>query len=612
VSWDFRGVWQGSTIGRSANLLSKSDKRKILFVALGQICLGGLDLLAVLMIGALGAHAVGGEQSSSPGGAVNSILLMLRASDESFQTQIVILSTCAALLLTGRTLLSIIFTRRMLFFLSRRGALISLNLTSRLLAQPLLKIQSRSTQDTLFSLTRGVETITLGILATSVNVLADVSLLLVMSIGLFIVEPTVAFWTFLVFSFVGFALYRLMHSRAHTLGFKNAQLNIQSNEKIVEVFSSYRESVVRNRRNFYAREIGRLRLELANTMAEINFMPYISKYVIETTVILGALLISSITFVLRDATQGVGILSIFLAAGLRIAPAVLRVQQSAVQIRGGIGMAGSTLDLIDEIRNVSPVEMSGDDVDLMHKGFSPVIRIYSATLTYPGNIKPAIHDINLEVPEGSLIAFVGPSGAGKSTIVDVLLGILTPDSGSVNISGLPPLEAISKWPGAVSYVPQDVLISNGTIRENVALGYPLEVATDDLVKDALRIAHLDEFVAELPQGLDTAVGERGTKLSGGQRQRLGIARAMFTKPSLLVLDEATSALDGETEAVIAAAIHSLRGSTTVVMIAHRLSTIRSADTVVYLSEGKVVRTGRFEEIRKEVPDFDRQANLMGL
>jgi len=609
---DFRGAWQESTLGRSANLLSKSDKRKVLLVALGQICLGGLDLLAVLMIGALGAHAVGGEQSNSPGKAVYSILLMLRISNESFQAQIVILSTCAALLLTGRTLLSIIFTRRMLFFLSRRGALISLNLTSRLLAQPLLRIQSRSTQDTLFSLTRGVETITLGILATSVNVLADISLLLVMSIGLFLVEPTVAFWTFLVFSIVGFSLYRLMHSRAHTLGFKNAQLNIQSNEKIVEVFSSYRESVVRNRRNFYAREIGRLRLELANTMAEINFMPYISKYVIETTVILGALLISSITFVLRDATQGVGILSIFLAAGLRIAPAVLRVQQSAVQIRGGIGMAGPTLDLIDEIRHVSPVEVSGDHVDLLHKGFSPNIRILNATLTYPGNSNPAILDITLNVVEGSLIAFVGPSGAGKSTIVDVLLGIIPPDYGSVTISGVSPLEAISKWPGAISYVPQDVLISNGTIRENVALGYPLEVATDDLVTKALTIAHLDEFVTQLPQGLDTHVGERGTKLSGGQRQRLGIARAMFTKPSLLVLDEATSSLDGETEAAIAAAIHALRGSTTVVMIAHRLSTIRSADTVVYLAEGRIIRTGKFEEIRKEVPDFDRQANLMGL
>jgi ABC-type multidrug transport system fused ATPase/permease subunit len=177
---------------------------------------------------------------------------------------------------------------------------------------------------------------------------------------------------------------------------------------------------------------------------------------------------------------------------------------------------------------------------------------------------------------------------------------------------LPPLAAISRWPGAVSYVPQDVVICAGTIRENVAMGYPLESATDELVMSALKVSHLDTFVASLPDGVDTQVGERGTKLSGGQRQRLGIARAMFTRPHLLVLDEATSSLDGETEASISEAIHTLRGSTTVVMIAHRLSTVRDADIVVYLTDGAVVATGTFEKVRNAVPNFDHQAKLMGL
>jgi ABC-type multidrug transport system fused ATPase/permease subunit len=177
---------------------------------------------------------------------------------------------------------------------------------------------------------------------------------------------------------------------------------------------------------------------------------------------------------------------------------------------------------------------------------------------------------------------------------------------------MPPLQAIAKWPGAISYVPQDIVISSGTIRENVALGYPSEAATDELVMNALRIAHLDKFVEGSTQGLDTQVGERGAKISGGQRQRLGIARAMFTQPLLLVLDEATSSLDAETEASISEAIQALRGSTTVVMIAHRLSTVRNADTVVYLCEGKVKAIGTFDEIRKLIPNFDRQANLMGL
>ncbi len=601
-----------STIGRSARVLSRSDQRKILIVAVLQICMGVLDLVGVLAIGLLGALAVTGLESHKPGSRVNSALNLLHISRASFQTQVAVLGASAVILLVGRTLLSIFFTRRILFFLSRRGAGISANLISRLLSQSLLTVQSRTTQETLYSVTRGVEYITLQVLAVAVVLASDISLLLIMGIGLLIVDPITAVGTFLVFGAIGFSLYRLMHVRAGNLGVKSSELNIRSNEKIVEVFSSYRESVVRNRRDYYAREIGKLRFDLADTSAEISFMPYISKYVIETSVILGALLIGLAQFIFQDATHAVATLAIFLAAGTRIAPAVLRVQQGSIQIRGSLGMASPTLDLIEALGNSPLVENVDDTVDVFHEGFVSEIQVENATLTYPNKLTPAISDISMNIPSGASVAFVGPSGAGKTTIIDVLLGVLNPDQGRVLISGLPPLAAVAKWPGAVSYVPQDVVIAAGTIRENVALGYPPEVATDDLVLSALKVAHLDRFVRDLPQGVDTEVGERGAKISGGQRQRLGIARAMFTRPHLLVLDEATSSLDGETEASISEAIHALRGSTTVVMIAHRLSTVRNADIVVYLSEGKVMATGTFDEVRKAVPDFDRQAKLMGL
>ena len=146
----------------------------------------------------------------------------------------------------------------------------------------------------------------------------------------------------------------------------------------------------------------------------------------------------------------------------------------------------------------------------------------------------------------------------------------------------------------------------------MALGYPREIATDELVVNALKVAGLNDFVQSLEKGIETVVGERGTKISGGQRQRLGIARAMFTKPALLVLDEATSSLDGETELQVSDAIRNLRGSTTVILIAHRLSTVRDADKVVYMAEGKIIASGSFDEVRAQVPDFDRQAVLMGL
>ena len=593
-------------------VLSRADQKKLAAVAILQVGMSALDLLGVVAIGLLGAISVTGLQSQQPGNRVSSALRFLHIFNSSFQEQATILGLSAVFLLVGRTILSIFFTRRILFFLSRRGAKISANLISRLLAQPLLTVQARTTQEILYAVTSGVTQITLQVLATAVVLVSDFSLLLVMAIGLFAVDPSTAIGTFFVFSLLGYFLYRFMHVRAGVLGVKNSILNITSNEKIVEVFSSYRESVVRNRRDYYAREIGKLRYSLADVSAETAFMPYVSKYVIETAVVLGGILIGAAQFILQDAAHAVATLAIFLAAGTRIAPAVLRVQQGLIQIRGSLGQAAPTLDLIESLGDAPMIENVDDTLDIIHEGFKSDIQISNAGLTYPKNATRAISDITLTIPSGSSVAFVGPSGAGKTTIIDVLLGVLNPDEGSVLISGLPPILAVAKWPGAVSYVPQDVVIAAGTIRENVSLGYPPEVATDEFVMSALKVAHLDGFVAGLPDGVDTQVGERGAKISGGQRQRLGIARAMFTRPQLLVLDEATSALDGETEASVSEAIHAMRGSTTVVMIAHRLSTVRSADIVVYLSGGKVIKAGSFNEVRNAVPDFDRQAKLMGL
>jgi ABC-type multidrug transport system fused ATPase/permease subunit len=603
---------EDSTIVACAKLLPESDRKKLILVSILQLFLSLMDLVAIGIVGVLGALTIRGINSQEPGNRVSAILDFLHLSSFSFQETVAILGLLAGILLISRTLASVFLTRKTFFFLARRGAYISSLLVSKLLTQSILVIQQRTSQMTVYSLTSGVDAIVLRILGPLVAMVSDVTILLVMAIGLFVVDPRTAVSAIVMFGLVGFASYRLMHKRAKEIGELNSQMEVKSHEKIIEVLTSYRELTVANRKDYYSKSISDIRQEVSSTNAEMAFMPNISKYIIESTVVFGAIVVSGIQFLLNDASRAVGTLSIFLAAGMRIAPAALRLQQAAITIKSSIGTARPTLELINQLNDVRPIEISKHGLDLIHKGFKPEVEVRNSSLTYPENIEPSINDVSLKVPEGSTLAFVGPSGAGKTTIIDILLGVLDPQMGEVLISGKKPSEASQIWPGAIAYVPQDIAIASGTIRENVALGYPREIATDELVLNALKVADLDTFVQSLKDGIDTVVGERGTKISGGQRQRLGIARAMFTKPALLVLDEATSALDGETELQVSDAIRNLRGSTTVILIAHRLSTVRDADKVVYMADGRIVAAGTFEEVRTQVPDFDRQAVLMGL
>ena len=218
----------------------------------------------------------------------------------------------------------------------------------------------------------------------------------------------------------------------------------------------------------------------------------------------------------------------------------------------------------------------------------------------------------MEVPPGTSTAIVGATGSGKSTLVDVILGVLDIDSGEVLVADATPGLAVGRWPGAIAYVPQDVAVLSGTVRENVALGLPTEAIDDGLVSEALERAHLADFLRDSREGLETVVGENGVRLSGGQRQRLGIARALYSRPRLIVLDEATSALDAETESLVTNTLESLAGEVTLIVVAHRLATVRKCNQVLYLDEGRIVASGSFDHVRRVVADFDRQAELLGL
>ena len=593
-------------------MVSLKDRRKIVLVTILQIFINLLDLVGVAVVGVLGALTITGIRSQQPGTRVSALLSTLQLDGIQFQKQVAILGGLAMCALIIRTVLSIYFTKRTLRFLANRSALISGDLVSKLLSRPLLEIQTRSTQENLYAVTTGVSIITVGVIGSLVMSVADVSLLVIMIAALFVVDPTVSVTTTLLFGAIGFGLYRFMHVRVASIGATQMDLSIKGNDSILDALNSYRELVVSNRRGVAAQKILTQRLALANLTADLQFMPTLSKYLIESTVVLAAVIISAIQFLLQDSTRAIATLAVFLAAGSRIAPAVLRLQQNSLQIRNSLAASSSTLEILEEYKNLNTLD--GNDLrnNQRHSGFKPSVSVRNVNFSYPGTTTEVLKDINLEVSPGDFVAITGISGSGKSTLVNLILGVMDPKSGEIKISGTPPLDAFKEWPGAVGYVPQDVYLIQGTIRDNFEIGLNESQNQDDRYIKALVDAKM-EFIFSPPSlGLDTMVGENGTKLSGGQRQRLGIARALTTSPQLLVLDEATSSLDSETESELTESIQALKGSSTIIMIAQRLSTVRQADKVVYLNEGRIQAIGTFEEVRSQVPNFDNQAKLMGL
>lgn len=602
--------WVNSNFRTALMLLDRKAQRKLALVVGFQVILGFLDLLGVAAIGILGALSITGLQSSEPGNRVNQALEILHIENLTFQIQATILALLAVTLLFSRTLVSIFSTRKILYFLSNKAAKASADLTRKLLTQPLLSIQKKSSQETLYAVTNGVSTLLLGVVGTFANMVSDAALLVILMTGLVVIDPGMTLGMLAFFSLISFILYKILREKVRALGRKNVRLTIASSEKLLEVLATYREAVVRNRRMHYADFISGIRYQLGDVNAENSFVPYISKYVLELTVLLSALIISATQFFINDAPRAVGTLTVFLAAGTRIAPAALRIQQGLLGIKSNLSSAQPTLDLISRYK----VETSVQVLPLPHptNDFQPKVSVINLNFVYPDSKELLLQNISFESDPGSVTALVGPTGAGKTTLIDLVLGIHASESKSITISGVAPEHAVSIWPGKIAYVPQDTVVIQGTIKQNVALGFDLDDIHDEDVKNAISIAQLDEFVSSLPDGLNTQVGEKGARLSGGQRQRLGIARALYTNPKLLILDEATSSLDGETELAISTALHNLGNDVTVIVIAHRLSTVRSASQVIYLEDGKILAHGTFEEVRRQIPNFDKQAKLMGL
>jgi len=594
------------------SVYNKRDKEKLFLVAISQVFLAFLDLLGVALLGVIGALSVYGIQSKSPGNRVNQILELTNLSQYDFQQQVAILGGIAAFVLIFKTVVSVILVRKTLLFVSRRGALISSNLVRDLFSKSAIDLNKHTNQEITYSTTSGVENLTARVIGSAMMMFSDLVLLFVLFVGLLFVNTSISLSIFLIFSLVALALNRYMKSSTYKLGIDEARLGVSSNENIIEALNSYRELVVKNRRSFYIEKITKLRMDLAVVNAKKNFLPNLSKYAFEIALIVASFFIAGIQFALYNSSQAIASLAIFLAASTRIAPAILRIQQNTINLRYGLGSVEKTMNMIDFARSGHHDKLISTSNSFDHHDFQPSVDIKDLSFSYENNGNFAIKNLNLHIATGTQVAITGSSGAGKTTLVDLILGVFPNDSDSVKISGLTPLSSFSRWPGAVAYVPQNINIMNTTIRENISQGYEFDSLDEERVWNSLKVAHLDEFVKSLPLGIDTHVGEFGNQLSGGQRQRLGIARALFTAPKLLILDEATSALDAETESLISQTIKELKGKCTVILIAHRLSSVMNADKVIFMENGKITAEGTFSEVRKLSPNFEKQAKLMGI
>lgn len=346
--------------------------------------------------------------------------------------------------------------------------------------------------------------------------------------------------------------------------------------------------------------------EFCDTLRKNAFVGVVPRQVLELFAV--AALIGLMAWAVlegRDPATLIPVLAVFAAATIRIIPAIVRITATLQSMRFGHEAVEVVYAGIMRSRAMTTARPAA-----RFKAFSGDIQLKDVTFFYEGVGRPALDKITLEIRNGEAVAFVGLSGAGKTTLADLILGLHKPDSGLLSINGVCYADPARIPRGSFGYVPQEPFLIDDTIRRNVALGITEEAVDEERFAKAIKNAALDDFISSLPEGSQTLVGDRGVRLSGGQRQRIGIARAMYVDPDVLVLDEATSSIDLTTESEIADAISRLHGTKTLIIVAHRLSTIRECDRIFYLDSGRVVDSGRYDELIRKNAGFAAMVRQM--
>lgn len=439
--------------------------------------------------------------------------------------------------------------------------------------------------------------ISIGIMQPLVQMNAKIVLAAFISISIVIYDPLIAILGLVIFSLAYFLLYSLVREKLAANGDKLSEISTERFRLMNEGFGGIKDVLLLDRSHDFIESFqnsGKVFAQAQGTNIAISQVP---RYFIEL-IAFGAM-ISLVLLLIKLHAGNLGevlpILAVYALAAFKLLPALQQIYSSVSQIKGNIAAFEAVKEDLERAFNSQKLINSGSSPIPIYLRKSIVLK--DIEFSYPGKHRVAINGVNMNIPVNSVIGLVGSSGSGKSTLIDLLLGLLTPQQGSLYVDDTR-ITATNKraWQDLLGFVPQSIFLSEGTIAENIAFGIPKKDIALNKVNRALILANLSELVAQLPDGINTKVGERGVQLSGGQRQRIGIARALYHEAEVLVFDEATSALDGITEKIVMDAIHEFSGQKTIIMIAHRLKTVEKCDLIYFMEQGKIIDYGTYQEL----------------